>query len=72
MYDRPSLSYLKNEISCRAGINAHTEIHAANGIRTHDLSIRASEDSSCLRPPRHFDLRVVFLVSFISVSTHSV
>jgi hypothetical protein len=29
------------------GINAHTDIHALNGIRTHDPSVRGSEDSSC-------------------------
>jgi hypothetical protein len=26
-----------------------------NGIRTHDPSVRASEDSSCLRPRGHCD-----------------
>jgi hypothetical protein len=30
-------------------LNVHTDIHALSGIRTHDPSIRASEDSSCLR-----------------------
>jgi hypothetical protein len=30
-------------------INAHTNIHALSGIRTHDPSVQASEDSSCLR-----------------------
>jgi hypothetical protein len=29
--------------------------HALNGIRTHDPSARASEDSSCLRPRGHCD-----------------
>jgi hypothetical protein len=33
-------------------INAHTDIHASNGIRTHDPSVRASEDSSCLYAAR--------------------
>jgi hypothetical protein len=28
----------------------HTDTHASIGIRTHDPSARASEDSSCLRP----------------------
>jgi hypothetical protein len=28
----------------------HTDIHALIGIRTHDLSVRAREDGSCLRP----------------------
>jgi hypothetical protein len=36
-------------------INAHTDIHALNGIRTHDLSARVSEDNSCLRPRGHRD-----------------
>jgi hypothetical protein len=31
-------------------INANTDIHALSGIRTHDSSVWASEDSSCLRP----------------------
>jgi hypothetical protein len=29
-------------------IKAHSDIHAFSGIRTHDPSIRVSEDSSCL------------------------
>jgi hypothetical protein len=35
-------------------INAHTHIHALSGIRTHDRSIRADEDSSCLRSRGHY------------------
>jgi hypothetical protein len=42
-------------------INAN--IHALNGIRTHDPSVRASEDSSCLRPRSHCDRHM-----FISMS----
>jgi hypothetical protein len=30
-------------------INAHTDIHALTGIRSYDPSVRASEDSACLR-----------------------
>jgi hypothetical protein len=30
--------------------NTNTDIHALSGIRTHDPSVRAREDSSCLRP----------------------
>jgi hypothetical protein len=30
-----------------------TYIHALSGIRTHDPSVPASEDSSCLRPRGH-------------------
>jgi hypothetical protein len=36
-------------------INAHTDIRALNGIRTHDPSIQASEDSSCRGPRGHCD-----------------
>jgi hypothetical protein len=31
----------------------HTDIHALSGIRTHDPSVQASEDISCLRPRGH-------------------
>jgi hypothetical protein len=31
-------------------INAHTNIHALSGIRTHDPSVQTSEGSSCLWP----------------------
>jgi hypothetical protein len=32
-------------------INAHnTDINALSGTRTHDISVRANENSSCLRP----------------------
>jgi hypothetical protein len=30
-------------------------IHAFSGIRCHDPSVQAEEDSSCLRPRGHFD-----------------
>jgi hypothetical protein len=30
-----------------------TDVHALSGIRTHDPSVRVSEDSSCLRPCGH-------------------
>jgi hypothetical protein len=36
-------------------INTHTHIHASSGIVTHDLSVRACEDGSCLRSRGHFD-----------------
>jgi hypothetical protein len=38
-------------------INAHTDIHISSGIRTHDPSVRANEDSSRLRPRCHRDGR---------------
>jgi hypothetical protein len=36
-------------------INSYTDIRALSGIRTHEPSVRASEDSSCLRPCGHYD-----------------
>jgi hypothetical protein len=33
----------------------HTDNHASSGIRTRDPRVRASEDSSCLRPLGHCD-----------------
>jgi hypothetical protein len=32
-----------------------THIHASNGIRTRDPSVRGVEDSTCLRPRGHWD-----------------
>jgi hypothetical protein len=41
----------------------HTpNIHASNGIRTHDSSVRASESSSCLRPRCHCDRPYVYFL----------
>jgi hypothetical protein len=36
-------------------INLYTNIHILSGIRTHDPSVRANEDSSCVRPLGHRD-----------------
>jgi hypothetical protein len=33
----------------------NSDIHASNGIRIHDSSVRAGEDCSCLRPRSHCD-----------------
>jgi hypothetical protein len=38
-------------------INAYTDIHALSGIRTHYPSLRAIEDSSCLKPCGHRNRR---------------
>jgi hypothetical protein len=44
-------------------INAHnTDIHALHGVQTHDPSVRASEDSPCLRPHSHCDWHDVHVV----------
>jgi hypothetical protein len=40
-------------------INAHTDIHASSGIRTHDPSVRPSEDSSCLRPRGYCGRKII-------------
>jgi hypothetical protein len=45
-------------------INAHTDIHALGGIRTHDPSVRANEDSSSLRRLGHRD-RLEFILTVI-------
>jgi hypothetical protein len=49
----PSQGLYRNTGQHKHRINAHTHhtshIHALSGIRTHDPSVRASEDSSCLR-----------------------
>jgi hypothetical protein len=36
-------------------MNPYTDIHDLSGIRTHDPSIRTSEDSSCVTPHGHCD-----------------
>jgi hypothetical protein len=52
----PSQGLYLHTVQHKRRINAHnTDIHALSGIRTHDPSIRASEDSSCLRPRGHCD-----------------
>jgi hypothetical protein len=40
----------------------YTDIHALSGIRIHDPSVRASEDSSCLRLCNHSDRQNIFIV----------
>jgi hypothetical protein len=44
----------------RTQTQMHTDIHASSGIRTHDPSVRAGEDGSCLRPRGHYDFRFIF------------
>jgi hypothetical protein len=39
-------------------------IHAFCGIRTHDPGFRASEESSCLRPPCYRDRRVLEVTQY--------
>jgi hypothetical protein len=72
-----SVGLLGREISTSQGRRLHTEhehrinadIHALIAIQTHNPSVRASEDSSCLRPRGHCDgiFRLIELLSFIIV-----
>jgi hypothetical protein len=47
--DQPAARHYLHIEQHKHRINAHTDIHASIGIRNHDPSVRASEDSSCLR-----------------------
>jgi hypothetical protein len=47
----------------------HTDVHALSGIRTHDPSVRAGEDGSCLRLRDHCDRRVEMYLAHIHVAT---
>jgi hypothetical protein len=52
-------------------IISHTDIHALSGIRTHDPRVRASKDSSCLRPRGHCDRpRPLVRVRYIYLNEH--
>jgi hypothetical protein len=59
-----SVPYTQSVVLLGKGISPsqeHTHIHASSGIRTHDLSVGADEDSSCLRPRGHCDrLKALF------------
>jgi hypothetical protein len=56
---RPSQGryFLKGQHKYRT--NAHTDIHALSGIRTHDPSVRAIEYNSYLRQRGHRDRRYI-------------
>jgi hypothetical protein len=44
-------------------------IHAVSGIRTHDPSVRASEDCSCLRPRGYCDRQVALILGlFVNIN----
>jgi hypothetical protein len=49
----------------RTHTHTHTHIHASSGTRTHDPSVRASEDSLWLRPRGHYDRQ--FLILFTEI-----
>jgi hypothetical protein len=50
-----------NTLQHKHRINAHRDIHALSVIRTHDPSVRASEDSSCLRLRGYCDRQLICL-----------
>jgi hypothetical protein len=53
-------------------INAHTDIHALNGIWTHNPRVQASEKSSCLRPCGHCNQHYfIYLASASMIQTVS-
>jgi hypothetical protein len=52
-------------------MNAHTDILALNGIWTHDPSVRACEDSSCLRQRSHCDRLPPYYVQIFTSATCS-
>jgi hypothetical protein len=47
---RKDATYLQNNTNTE---QTHTDIHASSGIRTHDPSVRESEDGSCRRRRDH-------------------
>jgi hypothetical protein len=55
MGDQPIARPLPTHRTTQTQNKRNTDIHALSGIRTHNLSIRVSEDSSCLRPRGHCD-----------------
>jgi hypothetical protein len=57
----PSQGLYLNTGQYKHRINEHTDIHTLSGIRTHDPSVRASEDSSCLRPRGHCNRQLLGL-----------
>jgi hypothetical protein len=52
-------------------INAHTDTHALSEIRTHDPSIRASEDNSCLKLCGHCDRLHIYIHNFFFLWLYS-
>jgi hypothetical protein len=44
-----------SELQVITALSLISTFYASNGIRTHDPSVRAGEDGSCLRPIGHCD-----------------
>jgi hypothetical protein len=46
-------------------ISAHTDIHSLSAIRIHDQTVRASEDTSCLRPRGHCNRPETIILTYL-------
>jgi hypothetical protein len=72
--DQPITRLLPTHRTTHTQRSTHTDIHTLSGIRTHNPSIRASEDTSCLRLHGHCDRQGIglswfkFSVVFLSPS----
>jgi hypothetical protein len=66
----PSQGLYLNAGQHKHRINACTNIHALSEIQTHDPSVRASEDSSCLRPRGYRDRRKI-MTATVQFSLHN-
>jgi hypothetical protein len=58
--DQPVVRPLLTQRATQTQKNAHTDIHAWSGIRTHDPSVRAGKDSSCFRRRGYSDRPSIF------------
>jgi hypothetical protein len=65
MGDQPVASPLPTHRTIKI-IKAHTDIHVSTRIRTHDLSVRATENDSWLRPRGQCDRPLTVLPVIIS------
>jgi hypothetical protein len=55
MGDQPVAKSLLTHRATQKWKKCTQDIHDSSGICTHDLSVRAGEDDSCLRPRYHYD-----------------
>jgi hypothetical protein len=61
--------YLHRTTQHRKKKNADIHIHASSGIRTHDPSVQAVEDSTCLRQRDHWSRAVPLILRSDSGAT---
>jgi hypothetical protein len=62
--DQPLARTLLTHTKTQHRINAYRDIHILSGIRTHDHSIRAGEDSSCFRQRGHSGFTLIYIYKF--------